>query len=47
MEALSPRTEFGINVLKMKKKKTNEDAAYSAPIVFDVKLEGALKKIIY
>lgn len=40
MEALSPRTEFGINVLKMKKKKPNDDNSYSAPIVFDVKLEG-------
>lgn len=40
MEALSPRTEFGINVLKMKKKKPSDDNSYSAPIVFDVKLEG-------
>lgn len=41
MEALSPRTEFGINVLKMKKKKPNEDNSNSAPIVYDVKLEGS------
>lgn len=42
MEALSPRTEFGINVLKMKKKKPSDDNSYSAPTVFDVKLEGCM-----
>lgn len=44
MEALSPRTEFGINVLKMKKKKQNEENSYSGPVVYDVKLEGKTEK---
>lgn len=42
MEALSPRTEFGINVLKLKKKKGAEDGSGTAPVVFDVKLEGSV-----
>lgn len=46
MEALSPRTEFGINVLKTKKKKANEETSYSAPIVYDVKLEGNRKQFL-
>ncbi|KAL0277355.1 UNVERIFIED_CONTAM: hypothetical protein PYX00_004677 [Menopon gallinae] len=45
MEALSPRTEFGINVLKMKKKKPNEENSNSAPVVYDVKLEGNVSPV--
>lgn len=40
MEALSPRTEFGINVLKLKKKKCGDDVSGAAPIIYDIKLEG-------
>lgn len=45
MEALSPRTEFGINVLKLKKKKGADDGSGTAPVVFDVKLEGLFYSI--